>query len=139
MSDKLFKVVVVALLLLILGAVVGNYSAEYFSESEEFVEFEEDLHLFEEEMIQYRYNVYTFEEFELINGISLEEEEDVFHFAERYGYELFEEDDIIELFFSYECGEDDLGRFVCLEETLTFLLDEELVEHRWEGFLYEDE
>lgn len=141
MSDKAFKVLVVALLLLILGAVLGNLSANIFEgfEGDEFLEFEEDLHFFEEELVQHRYNIYSFEEFSHINSVEIIDPEDIFAFAEEYGYEVFEERHIIELFFAYECAEDDLGRFVCLEETITFLLEEELVEHSWEGFVYEDE
>ena len=141
MSDNAFKVLVVALLLLILGAVLGNLSANYLTgfEADEFLEFEEDLHFFEEELVQHRYNIYSFEEFNHINGVEIFDTEDIFVFAEAYGYEVFEEEEMIELFFAYECDEDDLGRFICLEESIMFLLEEGLVEHRWEGFVYEDE
>ena len=130
-SDKVFKITVIALLLLILGAALGTLSTIYLP-SDEFLELEEEFALLEGDV--YQYNSYTYDEFSTLVQQQLASREDILAYAAAHHFEVEEEHDIIELYREDNCQNDALGRFICFEEIITFVPEEHVVEHTLIGY-----
>ena len=118
-SDKTFRVVVIGLLILILGAIVGSFLSEGISqfvlgEGDDFLEFDEDLVFLEEDMLMYSFNSYSLDEFSSFTHVSLDSEIDLIEYGESRGFEVEEEDEFVFLFKEEDCDVDSYGREICV-------------------------
>lgn len=136
-SDKVFKVTVIALLILILGAVFGTLSSLYVPEHEEFIDFDDDFVYLEGD--HYSYEAYTIAEYEALVDQKFDTKENIFQYAQENNMEVEFEEDFIELIAEEECKEEKSGRFLCFEEYISFNLEEEMVEVTSIGFREHDE
>ncbi|MBT4604716.1 hypothetical protein HOC01_03690 [archaeon] len=142
-SDKTFRVVVIGLLILILGAIVGSFLSEGISqfvlgEGDDFLEFDEDLVFLEEDMLMYSFNSYSLDEFSSFTHVSLDSEIDLIEYGESRGFEVEEEDEFVFLFKEEDCDVDSYGREICVYEEIFYSVEEDLVEHMIEGFIYDE-
>lgn len=134
-SDKVFKIAVIGLLILILGAVLGMIKSEYIPEDEDYIEFEEDMFFIDEEMVFHQFNVYTVEEYSHFAGSELYSREAFVEYVTGKGYEVDASDgDIIEAYGDAGCKVDKAIRLICFSETLVFIPEEFKIEQTIEGF-----
>ncbi len=133
-SDKAFKVIVIALLVLILGAVLGGLTSIYVPLHEEFLELDDELALLKEDALFYHYDVYSYEEFGNLIGRNISSSEQFLVYATENNFETTQEEDTIELYRETACETDPAGRTLCAEETITLVHEEAVIEYTTEAF-----
>ncbi len=128
MNDKTFKIAVLALLLLILGAVLGAFSSIYLWDDEEYLEFEEGEFL-DPEADGYVFNRYTYDEYSMLTKQGISSARDLEINAIKQGYTLeFQDEGSISLSKELGCEKDQLDRAVCREEFIEADDEEETIE-----------
>lgn len=134
-SDKIFKIAVIGLLILILGSIFGVIKSEYVPEDENYLEFEEDMLFIDEEIVFHQFNIYTFEEYSHFTGSELYSREAFVEYVTERGYEIDTSDDYaVEVYGDAGCKLDKAIRLICFSETLVFIPEEFRVEQTIEGF-----
>lgn len=135
-SDKVLKVTIVALVILLIGAVLGIKSTIEVPWEHEYIEIDDDdLMVFDGEVVSYSYNRFTFDQFTIKTGVEISEIDDILNYGIDNDYSIEQEESMVHLYKELGCKEDETGVTVCYIETIFFEIEEDLVEYQLEGFL----
>jgi len=132
MKDKTFRIVVIALLILILGAVLGTLSSFYFPDEQHALEFDEGEFI-RTESDYYQFNRYTYEEYGNLVNKKISTLDDIIAYGQENGFAVDMEIGFVSLYRENGCSKDVKGRTLCIEETIEAYEDENIIEHTFEG------
>ena len=127
-SDKTFKIVVIAILVLILGAILGNFTSFEFDDEPIFLDDDDfdDLGVVYTESDHYSFDRYTFSEYKS----SISTVDDLLDYVTSQGFEIIEDDqEFIVLEREGECEYNlRLQEEICYEEIMEIYVDEGVLE-----------